>query len=192
MEIVDELDFIFVSCQKVSHGLSFWFREWTCTSVGLWARIIMVISIPEVVAIVSIKINSRLNHSTSLSEMRKVHIFPLLVKMTRFLIVLLDSCESIDINSGQENVLILLKKLHLLLVTMNNSTVNEIQHRIKDHGIRDHLSSMVLASDHHCWGLMEMFFKLFLNWGLQKVLWFNHILNLWVLKDREAGNLFRA
>lgn len=87
----------------------------------------------------------------------------------------LDLSKSINIHSRDCVIFVLLKKLHVFWLVMDDTSVDHLEEREEHHLVGHNLSSVVLTSDHNCWLFVEMLVKLLLDRGLHKPLWLDEI-----------------
>ena len=156
MEIVNKLNFIFSLCQKISECPCFWLRKCFSPSIIL-ARGTFFASratYSELIAIVSIKINSTIGIIAFLRLGMNMHVSSLLLNNPSFIILILNVFKAINIYSRNHIVLILLKQSNVLFIIVNYATMDHFEKRIKNHGAGNNFSRVMLPSQNYCWLLM--------------------------------------
>ena len=75
-----------------------------------------------------------------------VHVGPLGFKMSRFVILLLDVVQPVNVHCWDHIILVLRKQLRVPLISMHFA-MQHFQNRVQNHGGGDHFAGVVLTSD---------------------------------------------
>lgn len=132
VEVIYKFEFVFMLSNEVSHCSCFWLRESLWSLESLIALVLTIVSLAEVVSPVSVQVNSCRPFFT-LVLFIKVEVLSLIVVDSVFEEVFLDEIPSIDVNSWDNVILVLNKHIEILLVVMNDSTMDEFEHREQNH-----------------------------------------------------------
>ena len=119
VEIIDEFNCVLIFVKHISHSSWFWFRKWIRTLIFITAWV-LALSFEEV-AVVFVYIYTHVLNSTHSIIPSKVIIFPFVHNFFAFLVFVQNCVCSIDVEDGNDEVLIPVEKSHLLCVFVNVS-----------------------------------------------------------------------